>query len=144
MLFENQTIVYRYDEDGYLFVVGGAEENEVVLHQVMTCWYDALEQLVKNNCEKKVLHCPLPFASAVRPLFSALLLVVSVAAVHPAHCGTGFKGPYDVLQRNRIVCPAAYFFFWLTEKKETAKKGFETSEESCCHTTARFRDNHST
>jgi|UniRef100_A0A7S4C885 hypothetical protein len=55
LLFENHTVVFRYDEDGYLFVVGGSEENEVVLYQVMTCFWESLGQLLRNNCEKKVL-----------------------------------------------------------------------------------------
>eukprot|EP00668_Euglena_longa_P002980 GGOE01003478.1.p1 GENE.GGOE01003478.1~~GGOE01003478.1.p1 ORF type:complete len:207 (-),score=23.62 GGOE01003478.1:276-896(-) len=55
LLFEDHLVVYRSEEDTSLFLVGSSEENEVVLLQVLTSFWDALNQLLRNNCEKKTL-----------------------------------------------------------------------------------------
>eukprot|EP00906_Rhabdomonas_costata_P022974 RCo033084 len=55
LLMENHTVLYRFDEEVYYYVIGGAEENEVVLFQVLCCFYDSLGQLLKHSVEKKSL-----------------------------------------------------------------------------------------
>eukprot|EP00992_Anisonema_acinus_P011407 TRINITY_DN7387_c0_g1_i1.p1 TRINITY_DN7387_c0_g1~~TRINITY_DN7387_c0_g1_i1.p1 ORF type:complete len:206 (+),score=32.36 TRINITY_DN7387_c0_g1_i1:64-681(+) len=55
ILMESRTVLFRFEEEAYFYVIGGPEENEVVLSQVLSCFFDTLCQLLKHNLEKKVL-----------------------------------------------------------------------------------------
>eukprot|EP00993_Chasmostoma_nieuportense_P003997 NODE_4683_length_754_cov_87.405104_g4523_i0.p1 GENE.NODE_4683_length_754_cov_87.405104_g4523_i0~~NODE_4683_length_754_cov_87.405104_g4523_i0.p1 ORF type:complete len:238 (+),score=72.57 NODE_4683_length_754_cov_87.405104_g4523_i0:70-714(+) len=55
LMLDGRAIVFRYTEEVYMYVMGAMEENEVVLFQVLNCFYEALAQLLKNNLEKKTL-----------------------------------------------------------------------------------------
>ena len=47
ILYDNKVVVFRTEGDVMLFVVGGAEENEILLHNVALALRDALAILFK-------------------------------------------------------------------------------------------------
>jgi len=57
LLYEQHTVVYRSEADITLMVFGSIDENEVVLHSVMTCIHEALQVLLKCSgaIEKRLL-----------------------------------------------------------------------------------------
>ena len=56
-VFDGHTVVFRFEEEAYFYVVGPADENEVVILQILSCFHDTLSQLLRNNLERKVLCC---------------------------------------------------------------------------------------
>jgi coatomer subunit zeta len=47
MLFDRSTVLFKTDPELSFFVVGGADDNEIVLSSVLSCLYEALQQLLK-------------------------------------------------------------------------------------------------
>ncbi|XP_053944464.1 coatomer subunit zeta-2 isoform X3 [Cuculus canorus] len=52
---EGLTIVYRRSVDLFFYVVGGCQENELMLLAVLTCLLDALGHLLRKEVEKRWL-----------------------------------------------------------------------------------------
>ncbi|KFU90272.1 Coatomer subunit zeta-1, partial [Chaetura pelagica] len=52
---EGLTIVYRSSVDLFFYVVGGCQENELMLFAVLTCLLDALGHLLRKEVEKRCL-----------------------------------------------------------------------------------------
>ena len=47
ILYDNRVIVYKVESDIMLYVVGGADENEVLLYQALLALRDSLNILLK-------------------------------------------------------------------------------------------------
>jgi len=47
--------VYRSNVDLFFYVVGGAEENELILSNVLNCLFDSISTVLRKNVEKKAL-----------------------------------------------------------------------------------------
>lgn len=47
ILYDNRVVVYKAESDVMLYVVGAADENEILLHQVVTSLRDSLNQLLR-------------------------------------------------------------------------------------------------
>ncbi|KAJ8384224.1 hypothetical protein AAFF_G00207720 [Aldrovandia affinis] len=52
---EGMTIVYKSNIDLFFYVVGSAQENELMLMVVLNCLFDSLSQILRKNVEKKWL-----------------------------------------------------------------------------------------
>ncbi|XP_064329323.1 coatomer subunit zeta-2 [Phalacrocorax carbo] len=52
---EGLTVVYRSSVDLFFYVVGGCQENELMLLAVLTCLLDALSYLLRKEVEKRWL-----------------------------------------------------------------------------------------
>uniref|UniRef100_A0A8C3KGS3 Coatomer subunit zeta n=1 Tax=Calidris pygmaea TaxID=425635 RepID=A0A8C3KGS3_9CHAR len=52
---EGLTIVYRSSIDLFFYVVGGCQENELMLSAVLTCLLDTLSHLLRKEVEKRLL-----------------------------------------------------------------------------------------
>ena len=50
LLHDGHTIVYKVDPDLSYFVIGGGDENEMVLCAVLAALYDSLQQVLKITC----------------------------------------------------------------------------------------------
>lgn len=47
ILYDNRIVVFKTEGDVMLYVVGGGEENEILLYNVVLCLRDALNILLK-------------------------------------------------------------------------------------------------
>eukprot|EP01117_Protostelium_nocturnum_P005431 TRINITY_DN1968_c0_g1_i2.p1 TRINITY_DN1968_c0_g1~~TRINITY_DN1968_c0_g1_i2.p1 ORF type:complete len:174 (-),score=51.60 TRINITY_DN1968_c0_g1_i2:66-587(-) len=54
-MWENTISVYKNSADVYFYVVGGYEENELILSSVLNALYDAISTLLKNQIDKRTL-----------------------------------------------------------------------------------------
>ncbi|CAH8442808.1 unnamed protein product [Schistosoma intercalatum] len=54
-LLDGATCVYRNVGDLYFYVVGDANENELLLVSALQCLYDSVSQALKRSVEKKTL-----------------------------------------------------------------------------------------
>jgi hypothetical protein len=54
-MFDDVVVVYKFINDLMFFVVGSAEENEVVLCSVLVGLYDGITLLLRNAVEKKTV-----------------------------------------------------------------------------------------
>ncbi|KAM6295472.1 coatomer subunit zeta-2 [Aegotheles albertisi] len=52
---EGLTVVYRNSADLFFYVVGGCEENELMLSAVLACLLDTLSHLLRKEVEKRWL-----------------------------------------------------------------------------------------
>mmetsp|Transcript_11031 Transcript_11031/g.30929 ORF Transcript_11031/g.30929 Transcript_11031/m.30929 type:complete len:175 (+) Transcript_11031:95-619(+) len=52
LMLEKLIVVYREVADTRLFLVGSAMENEIMLHTVLTTYYDAMAELLSYNVNK--------------------------------------------------------------------------------------------
>ncbi|KAM6107978.1 coatomer subunit zeta-2 [Pterocles gutturalis] len=52
---EGLTVVYRSSVDLFFYVVGGCQENELMLSAVLACLHDSLNQLLRREVEKRWL-----------------------------------------------------------------------------------------
>lgn len=50
ILYDNKLVVYKQTVDATLYVIGGAEENEIMLYLVVVALRDCLEALLKYAC----------------------------------------------------------------------------------------------
>nr|OQO31449.1 hypothetical protein B0A51_02160 [Rachicladosporium sp. CCFEE 5018] len=55
ILYDNRIVVYKAESDVMLYVVGGADENEVMLYNVVLALRDSLNILLKNSVDKRTL-----------------------------------------------------------------------------------------
>lgn len=55
ILFDNKICVFKMESDVMLYVVGGAEENEVLLYSVVLALRDSLNILLKSSVDKRTI-----------------------------------------------------------------------------------------
>ncbi|KAK9457596.1 Longin-like domain-containing protein [Dipodascopsis uninucleata] len=55
ILFDNHVVVYKEVLDVIIFVVGGLNENETMLYQVVSALRDSLEILLKHSLDKRTI-----------------------------------------------------------------------------------------
>ncbi|MCJ1224360.1 Golgi-to-ER vesicle coat component [Toensbergia leucococca] len=55
ILYDGRVVVFKMEGDVMLYVVGGGEENEVLLFSVILCLRDALGILLKNSTDKRTI-----------------------------------------------------------------------------------------
>ncbi|XP_065838640.1 coatomer subunit zeta-1-like isoform X2 [Oscarella lobularis] len=55
VMFEGVTCVYRSNVDLFFYVIGSANENELILVNVLSGLYDSISQLLRKNVEKAAL-----------------------------------------------------------------------------------------
>ncbi|KAJ3156143.1 Coatomer subunit zeta-1 [Geranomyces michiganensis] len=55
IMFDNQIVVYKNSIDVFLYVLGSADENELILNHVLNSFYEALSLLLKGQVEKRVM-----------------------------------------------------------------------------------------
>ncbi|XP_069761028.1 coatomer subunit zeta-1-like [Narcine bancroftii] len=54
-LLEGLTVVYKSNIDLYFYVIGSAQENELMLVAVLNCLFDSLSLMFRKNVEKRAL-----------------------------------------------------------------------------------------
>ncbi|KAM8824327.1 coatomer subunit zeta-2 isoform 2-T2 [Synchiropus picturatus] len=52
---EGMTIIYKSSIDLFFYVVGSAQENELMLMSVLNCLFDSLTQILRKNVERRCL-----------------------------------------------------------------------------------------
>ena len=55
IMLDGLTVVYRSNIDLFFYVVGSTSENEIMLVSLLNCFYDAINQMLRKNVEKKYL-----------------------------------------------------------------------------------------
>ncbi|KAF2457369.1 Longin-like domain-containing protein [Lineolata rhizophorae] len=55
ILYDNRVVVFKAESDVMLYVVGAADENEVLLYNVILALRDALNILLKNSTDKRTI-----------------------------------------------------------------------------------------
>ncbi|KAK5115708.1 hypothetical protein LTR62_000797 [Meristemomyces frigidus] len=55
ILYDNRVVVFKMESDVMMYVVGGAEENEIMLYNVILALRDSLNILLKNSVDKRTL-----------------------------------------------------------------------------------------
>ncbi|KAK3047483.1 Golgi-to-ER vesicle coat component [Extremus antarcticus] len=55
ILYDNKVVVFKMESDVMLYVVGGADENEIMLYNVILALRDSLNILLKNSVDKRTL-----------------------------------------------------------------------------------------
>ncbi|KAG8629392.1 hypothetical protein KVT40_003257 [Elsinoe batatas] len=55
ILYDNRVIVFKMESDIMLYVVGGADENELFLYTVVLALRDSLNILLKNSVDKRTI-----------------------------------------------------------------------------------------
>ncbi|OAP54825.1 hypothetical protein AYL99_11273 [Fonsecaea erecta] len=55
ILYDNKVVVFKMESDVMLYVVGGAEENEILLYNVVLALRDTLSILLKNSTDKRTI-----------------------------------------------------------------------------------------
>ncbi|KAF1817917.1 snare-like protein [Dissoconium aciculare CBS 342.82] len=55
ILYDNRVIVFKTEADIMLYVVGSADENEIMLYNVILALRDSLNILLKNSVDKRTL-----------------------------------------------------------------------------------------
>ncbi|MCJ1233357.1 Golgi-to-ER vesicle coat component [Varicellaria rhodocarpa] len=53
ILYDNKVVVFKTEGDLMMYVVGGPEENEILLFSVVLCLRDALSILLKSSTDKR-------------------------------------------------------------------------------------------
>ena len=53
ILYDNRIVVYKNEGDVMMYVVGGPEENEVMLYSVILALRDSMAILLKNSTDKR-------------------------------------------------------------------------------------------
>ncbi|KAK3060662.1 hypothetical protein LTS18_008038 [Coniosporium uncinatum] len=54
-LYDNRIVVFKMESDIMMYVVGGAEENEIMLYNVILALRDSLSILLKNSTDRRTL-----------------------------------------------------------------------------------------
>ncbi|MCJ1341290.1 Golgi-to-ER vesicle coat component [Bachmanniomyces sp. S44760] len=55
ILYDNRVVVFKMEGDVMLYVVGGAEENELLIYGVVLALRDSLSILLKNSIDKRTI-----------------------------------------------------------------------------------------
>lgn len=53
IMFESNIVVYKFTQDLHFFVIGGDDENELILAAVLQGFFDAVGLLLRGDVEKK-------------------------------------------------------------------------------------------
>ena len=54
-LLEEMTVIYKSNVDLYFYIVGDSSENELILANMLTTFYDSVSGVLNKNVEKRVL-----------------------------------------------------------------------------------------
>ncbi|KAI9675171.1 MAG: Golgi-to-ER vesicle coat component [Trizodia sp. TS-e1964] len=55
ILYDNRVVVFKAESDVMIYVVGGSDENEILLYSVILALRDALSILLKNSTDKRTI-----------------------------------------------------------------------------------------
>ena len=55
ILYDGQLAVYKHTADVVFYIIGNAEENELMLSLALNSFYDALAMLLRHQVEKRVI-----------------------------------------------------------------------------------------
>ena len=55
LMLDGLTVVYKSNVDLFFYVMGGGEENELMLLAVLNCLFDSISQVLRKNVEKRSL-----------------------------------------------------------------------------------------
>lgn len=55
IMLDGLTVVYKSNVDLFFYVMGGKQENELILLSVLNCLFDTISLLLKKNVEKRAL-----------------------------------------------------------------------------------------
>ncbi|VDO62828.1 unnamed protein product, partial [Onchocerca flexuosa] len=55
ILLDGMICVYRSNVDLFFYVIGGADQNELILISALNCLYDSISLVLRKNVEKKAL-----------------------------------------------------------------------------------------
>ncbi|RHZ82186.1 hypothetical protein Glove_113g49 [Diversispora epigaea] len=55
ILYDNHVVLYRNNIDVFFYVVGSAEENELLLNNILNAFYDAVSNLLRHQVEKRTI-----------------------------------------------------------------------------------------
>ncbi|KAI9844719.1 MAG: Golgi-to-ER vesicle coat component [Thelocarpon superellum] len=55
ILYDNRVVVFKMESDVMLYVVGGADENEVLLYNVVLALRDSISILLKSSTDKRTI-----------------------------------------------------------------------------------------
>ncbi|GAP87341.1 putative clathrin adaptor complex small chain [Rosellinia necatrix] len=55
ILYDNKLVLYKMESDVMMYIVGGAEENEVLLYNVILALRDSLHLLFKQSVDKRTV-----------------------------------------------------------------------------------------
>ncbi|KAK5050455.1 hypothetical protein LTR84_003736 [Exophiala bonariae] len=55
ILYDNKVVVFKNESDVMLYVIGSAEENEILLYNVILALRDTLSILLKNSTDKRTI-----------------------------------------------------------------------------------------
>ena len=55
ILYDNHIVLYKMESDAMMYVVGGVDENEVLLYNVMLALRDSLHLLFKQSVDKRTI-----------------------------------------------------------------------------------------
>ncbi|XP_052829963.1 coatomer subunit zeta-1 [Octopus bimaculoides] len=55
IMLEGLTCVYKSNVDLYFYVIGSSQENELILASVLNALYDAVNQMLRKNVERRAL-----------------------------------------------------------------------------------------
>ena len=55
LMLDGLTILYKNNVDLFFYVLGGPQENELVLLSVLNCVYDSISQIVRKDVEKRTV-----------------------------------------------------------------------------------------
>ncbi|TKR93891.1 hypothetical protein L596_008264 [Steinernema carpocapsae] len=55
ILLDGHICVYRSNVDLFFYVIGGSQENELILVSVLNCLFDAISIILRKNVERKTL-----------------------------------------------------------------------------------------
>ncbi|CAG8464969.1 7473_t:CDS:2 [Paraglomus occultum] len=53
ILYDNHVVLYRNNVDVFFYVVGSADENELLLSSILNAFYDAVSTLLRQQVEKR-------------------------------------------------------------------------------------------
>ncbi|KAK4976603.1 Golgi-to-ER vesicle coat component [Elasticomyces elasticus] len=56
ILYDNRVVVFKMESDVMMYVVGGAEENEILLYNVILALRDSLNILLKSSIDKRTIY----------------------------------------------------------------------------------------
>jgi hypothetical protein len=55
IMLDGLTVVYKSNVDLFFYVMGGKNENELILLSVLNCLFDTISLILKKNVEKRAL-----------------------------------------------------------------------------------------
>ncbi|CAG8974231.1 hypothetical protein HYALB_00009719 [Hymenoscyphus albidus] len=55
ILYDNRIVLYKSESDVMMYIVGGVDENEIMLYNVILCLRDSLHLLFKQSVDKRTI-----------------------------------------------------------------------------------------